>query len=233
MIWTLLFVTPDRNISQSIKSRTVRPSWSSWLVLLNVRNVVKKSGRSRFQDLTWVGGHLVGDEDGHVVLLGDLLQLGHHLGQALLSLSQLPTAGEIHPEERHDAVHDQQLKDPGLLVELGTDEVQELPLLLAGVGPAVQDVVQHGLLVQVEPVRDGLQSVRSEGVLGAVSVELPRAGADPENVPPVDGVLESRSEAVGLAPSVSQHLQVCLPVSVGGGWFNSICRVRLGGDLDS
>ena len=114
----------------------------------------------------WVGGHLVGDEDGHVVLLGDLLQLGHHLGQVLLSLSQLPTAGEVDPEESHDAVHDQQLEDSRLLVELGADKVQELHLLLAGVGPAVQDVVQNSLLVEVEPVRDGSQPVRSEGVLG-------------------------------------------------------------------
>ena len=51
-------------------------------------------------------------------------------------------------------------------MELGANKVQELHLLLAGVGPAVEDVVQHGLLVQVEPVRDGPQSVRSEGVLG-------------------------------------------------------------------
>ena len=88
------------------------------------------------------------------------------MGQVLLPLSQLPTTGEVDPEESHDAVHDQQLEDSRLLVELGADKVQELHLLLAGVGPAVQDVVQNSLLVEVEPVRDGSQPVRSEGVLG-------------------------------------------------------------------
>ena len=67
------------------------------------------------------------------------------------------------------SVHDQQLEDPGLLVELGTEsksKVQELHLLLAGIGAAVEDVVQHRLLVEVEPVRDGPKPVRPEGVLG-------------------------------------------------------------------
>ena len=62
----------------------------------------------------------------------------------------------------------------------------------------------------------------------SVSVELPRAGADPENVPPVDGVLESRSEAVGLAPSVSQLLQVCLPVSIDG--LTLHCEITAAGE---
>ena len=102
-----------------------------------------------------VSGHLVGDEHGHVVLLGDLLQLGHHLGEGLLPVRQLAAARVVHPEQRHDAVHDQELEHAGLLVELGADEVEQLHLLLAGVGAAVEDVVQHRVLVQVEPVRDG------------------------------------------------------------------------------
>ena len=36
----------------------------------------------------------------------DLLQSGEHLGQLLLSLGQLSTSGEVHPEQSHDGVND-------------------------------------------------------------------------------------------------------------------------------
>ena len=102
-----------------------------------------------------IRSHLVCYQNSNVVLFRDLLQLGQHLSKALLSLGKLATSREVYSEESHQAVYDQQLEDAGLLVELGAHEVQQLHLLLAGVGAAVEDVVQHRVLVQVEPVRDG------------------------------------------------------------------------------
>lgn len=56
---------------------------------------------------------------------------------------------------------DQQLEDATLLVELGRDQVEQLGLVLAGVGPGVEHVVQHGRRIQAEALRDCAQPVGS------------------------------------------------------------------------
>jgi len=50
-------------------------------------------------------------------------------------------------------------------VELCRYVIKQLKLMLAGVGPSVDDVVQHRILVQIEPIRNRAQTVRPASVL--------------------------------------------------------------------
>ena len=69
-----------------------------------------------------------------------------NLSKLLLTFGKLAAAGEVDPEQGHDAVDDQKLEDVRLFVKLGRDEVQQLHLLLGGVGPRVEHVVENSLL---------------------------------------------------------------------------------------
>ena len=86
--------------------------------------------------------------------LRNFLKFGHHLSQGLLPLGQLATPGEVHAEQGHHTVHYEQFEDARLLMKLSANEVEKFHLLFAGIGAAVENVVQHGLLVQVVAIRD-------------------------------------------------------------------------------
>ena len=97
------------------------------LKILSFRNHKISKNEQRLEDFisyhegkrgAGVGRHLVRDEDGHVVLLRDLLQARHHLGEVLLPVCQLAAARVVHSEERHDTVDHEQFEDAWLIVEL-------------------------------------------------------------------------------------------------------------------
>ena len=69
-----------------------------------------------------------------------------YLGKLLLTIRQLSTTREVNSEECHNAVDDQELEDVRLFVKLGRNEVQQLHLLLRGVGSSVQNVVEDSFL---------------------------------------------------------------------------------------
>lgn len=53
-----------------------------------------------------VGSDLVGQEDGHIELLTDFLELRQDSTQNLLALSEFSAAGVVHAERSHDRVND-------------------------------------------------------------------------------------------------------------------------------
>lgn len=55
----------------------------------------------------------------------------------------------------------QKFEDPSFLMEFGCHIVQQFVLVFTGVGPGVQDVIQDSVSVQVEPLRNGAESVWS------------------------------------------------------------------------
>lgn len=113
---------------------------------------------------TWVRRNLVCDEDRHVELLRDLLQSAHHSVQDLLALCKLTATAVVDPKRRHDAVNDEQGK--AVFNHAASRLLQERDQTVDGEGATDKDVVEDALRVEVEPVRNGLDPLRSERVLG-------------------------------------------------------------------
>mmetsp|Transcript_34704 Transcript_34704/g.107876 ORF Transcript_34704/g.107876 Transcript_34704/m.107876 type:complete len:391 (-) Transcript_34704:51-1223(-) len=109
------------------------------------------------------GLHLVCDDDGHAVLVGDALQLPQEAVQRLLPLRQLVAADVVGAEEARGAVHDQQCvaglaEDPAHLGE-------ELLLVLGVVRAGVRHVLQDVLLVEAVSACNGDEPLRPERAL--------------------------------------------------------------------
>ena len=111
-------------------------------------------------------------------------------GETLTKIDDLPARESV--LTGHLSGHTQRVGQLGLPSPELTEDLQEDKREIKSVKPRVKSGSTnlsdgHGLQASAEQL-----------------VELPRAGADPEDVPPVDGVLESRLEA-GVAAADLHH----------------------------
>ena len=112
---------------------------------------------------TRVRSHLVRDEDGHIELLRNLLQAAHHLIKHLLAFGQFTTPTVVDPEGSHDTVDHKQ--GEAVLNHATSGLLQKSYEAVDCEGSTDHDVVEDALGVQVEPVRDRLDTLGSERVL--------------------------------------------------------------------
>ena len=107
---------------------------------------------------------LVGHQDGHTVLVRQTLKSFEEFTEIVLPGCQLPTADVLGSEQGRGTIADDQ-REPAL-AEQRPGLSQELLLVFGVVRPGESDVVQHGLWIHLEPLRDVHQSIGPERSLG-------------------------------------------------------------------
>ena len=118
----------------------------------------------------WVSSDLIGDEDRNVELLTDFLQSVEHTIEYLLSFCELTTTRVVYSEWSHDRVDD---KERELIFDHCTSCLHEQRHQTVDCeGSPYHDVAQDLLRIEVEPVRNRLDSFRSERVLGVDEEDL-------------------------------------------------------------
>lgn len=113
---------------------------------------------------TGVSRHLVSDENCDIELLRDLLESAHDAVENLLALSKLTSARVVNSEGRHDGVDDEQRE--AVLDHAASCLHQQVDETIDREGSPNHDVVEDALRVKVKSVRDLLDALRPERVLG-------------------------------------------------------------------
>jgi len=113
---------------------------------------------------TWVSCHLVRDEHRHIELLCNLLKSAHHAVQNLLTFGELTSARVVNSEWGHDRIDDQ--KGEAILNHTARSLHQEINQAVHSECATYHDVVEDTFRIEIKSVRNLLDALRSERVLG-------------------------------------------------------------------
>lgn len=109
---------------------------------------------------SWVGHHLISDQNSDIELVGQLEQFGEGLIHELLSIRELSSSSVVSSKERNEAINNQQREL--FLHHLRSSQSEQVVLNLSGVDSAIDDVLKGLCRVQPESFRDFCYLVGSE-----------------------------------------------------------------------